>query len=123
MLSALECEQAEKLIQSYVQNRIPEEKLEEFISHVRNCPVCYDELETYFIINLATRYLDNDEKQSYNLKGRLEEDLKEKEAMIRRKRKRNRVFSVLIFLMTVLVLLFTMHYLEIIEIPWLKGIL
>lgn len=123
VLLALECEQAEKLIQSYVKNRLPESEMEEFISHVRSCPACYDELETYFIINLATHYLDTDEKQSYNLKGLLEEDLKQKERTIRKKKKRNLFFSVLIFLLTVLLLLFTMHYLEIIELPWLKGLL
>lgn len=117
----MECEKAEKLIQSYVQNRLPEKEMEAFIEHVRNCPSCYDELETYFIINHATRYLDDDEKQSYNLKGLLEEDLKGKIQAIKRKRKRNTFFSVLILILTVLLILFTMHYLDIIELPWLKG--
>lgn len=121
-LPAVECEKAEKLIQAYVQNRLPEKEMEAFIEHVRNCPACYDELETYFIINHATRYLDNDEKQSYNLKGMLEEDLREKERTVRSKRKRNIFFSVLIFVLTVLLMLFTMHYLQIIELPWLKGL-
>ena len=118
----MECERAEKLIQAYVRDRMPEKEMEEFIAHVRNCPACYDELETYFIINHAARYLDNDETASYNLKGLLEEDLKEKERSVRRKRHRNVFFSVLIFLLTVLLILFTMHYLNFIELPWLKGL-
>lgn len=122
VLPAMECERAEKLIQTYVRDRMPEKEMEEFIAHVRSCPACYDELETYFIINHAARYLDNDETASYNLKGLLEEDLKEKERSVRRKRHRNVFFSVLIFLLTVMLILFTMHYLNFIELPWLKGL-
>ncbi len=119
---AMDCERAEKLIQPYVQDKMPENEMEDFIHHVRNCPACYDELETYFIIRQAARYLDDDEKQSYNLKGLLAQDLREKERRIQRKKRRNIFFSVLIFVLTILLILFTLHYLDFVEIPWLKGL-
>lgn len=119
----MECERAEKLIQSYVQDKMPEKEMEEFIHHVRNCPSCYDELETYFIIRRAALALDDDDKQSYNLKGLLERDLREKERQILQKRRRNVFFSVLILILTILLILFTLNYLEFVEIPWLKGLL
>ena len=118
----MDCERAEKLIQPYVQDKMPENEMEDFIHHVRNCPACYDELETYFIIRQAARYLDDDEKQSYNLKGLLAQDMREKERRIQRKKHRNIFFSVLIFVPTILLILFTLHYLDFVEIPWPKGL-
>ena len=102
----MDCERAEKLIQPYVQDKMPENEMEDFIHHVRNCPACYDD----------------DEKQSYNLKGLLAQDMREKERRIQRKKHRNIFFSVLIFVLTILLILFTLHYLDFVEIPWLKGL-
>ena len=118
----MNCQTAESMVNRYIEHDLSVDELEDFLEHVENCPSCSDELETYFIINHAARYLDNDETASYNLKGLLEEDLKEKERSVRRKRHRNVFFSVLIFLLTVLLILFTMHYLNFIELPWLKGL-
>ena len=118
----MKCRVAEGMVNRYINHTLALYELEEFLDHVESCSSCYDELETYFIINHAARYLDNDETASYNLKGLLEEDLKEKERSVRRKRHRNVFFSVLIFLLTVMLILFTMHYLNFIELPWLKGL-
>lgn len=118
---AMDCERAEKLIQPYVQDKMPENEMEEFITHVRNCPDCYDELETYFIIRQAARYLDDDDRQSYNLRGLLAQDLREKERRIQKKKRRNVFFTVLILVLAVLLIVFTLHYLDFVEIPWLKG--
>ena len=34
------------------------DELENFLEHVENCPSCYDELETYFIVHAAMQQLD-----------------------------------------------------------------
>ena len=47
----MDCKEAEKLIQPYVQGNMPEKEMEPFISHIRKCHTCHEELETYFIVN------------------------------------------------------------------------
>ena len=34
----MDCKEAEKLIQPYVQGNMPEKEMEPFISHIRKCP-------------------------------------------------------------------------------------
>lgn len=79
----MNCREAESLIQLYIDDKLPPKKLEAFISHVRKCPSCYEELETYFIIHYAVKYLDEDRQDSYNMTALLSENLNEKERHVR----------------------------------------
>ncbi|MDD7738563.1 MAG: zf-HC2 domain-containing protein [Fusicatenibacter sp.] len=119
----MNCQEAEKLIQPYIKGNIPDKNLEAFIAHVRKCPSCYEELETYFIVNKAVAYFDDAEQTSYNLKGLLERDLREKEQMVKRHRKKERFFKILIAILILLLLVLLLHYSGVIELPWLKGLL
>ena len=65
----MDCKEAEKLIQPYVQGNMPEKEMEPFISHIRKCHTCHEELETYFIVNRAMAYFEDDAPDSYNLTG------------------------------------------------------
>ena len=56
----MDCKEAEKLIQPYVQGNMPEKEMEPFISHIRKCHTCHEELETYFIVNRAMAYFEDD---------------------------------------------------------------
>lgn len=79
----MNCREAESLIQLYIDNQLSPKKLEAFISHVKKCPSCYEELETYFIIHNAVKYLDEDRHDSYNMTALLSENLKEKEHFVK----------------------------------------
>ena len=46
----LTCKQAEKMVMPYIDGRLDEEELEDFLSHVNECPACRDELEIYFTV-------------------------------------------------------------------------
>ena len=115
----MDCKEAEKLIQPYVQGNMPEKEMEPFISHIRKCHTCHEELETYFIVSRAMAYFEDDAPDSYNLTGLLERDLEKKEEEARHRRYKDTFFRVL---MLILVLL-SLHYFEVIELPWLKGLL
>ena len=41
----MDCKEAEKLIQPYVQGNMPEKEMEPFISHIRKCHTCHEALE------------------------------------------------------------------------------
>lgn len=84
----MDCREAEKMVQLYIENKIPPKKLEEFIEHISHCPSCYDELETYYTIYFAMKYLDEDRHSSYNIKEMLDEDLKKRIQYVKRHRRK-----------------------------------
>ncbi len=94
----MNCRQAEKDVQPYIEGKLSDEECEAFISHVRTCPSCYDELETYYTIYYALRYLDDDKNRSYNMKKVLNDDLRRNEIRIRRTRALRAIYVVLISL-------------------------
>lgn len=119
----MDCKEAEKLIQPYVQGDMPEKEMEPFISHIRKCHTCHEELETYFIVNRAMAYFEDDAPDSYNLTGLLERDLEKKEEEARHRRYKDTFFRVLMLILVLFLVLLALHYFEVIELPWLKGLL
>lgn len=55
----MDCRTAEGLVNRYIEHELPVNELEEFLEHVQNCPSCYEELETYFIVHEVTAQLDD----------------------------------------------------------------
>ena len=83
----MDCKEAEKLIQPYVQGNMPEKEMEPFISHIRKCHTCHEELETYFIVHEVTHQLDDDSSDSVlDFKKLLEQDIRKSRRYIRKKK-------------------------------------
>lgn len=86
----MDCQTAQSLIQKYISHNLTLDELEEFISHIKGCPGCYDELETYFTVSTAIQHLDGDldgELESImDMSRLLQLDLKKREGMIRNHR-------------------------------------
>ena len=119
----MDCRTAEGMVSSYIKHDLPLNELEEFLDHVQNCSSCYDELETYFIVNRAMAYFEDDAPDSYNLTGLLERDLEKKEEEARYRRYKDTFFRVLMLILVLFLVLLALHYFEVIELPWLKGLL
>lgn len=100
----MDCKEAERLVQPYIENKLSPKQLEAFISHVQKCPSCYEELETYFIIHHAIKYLEEDRHDSYNMKEKLSVDLGKKRRQIRTNRRLKMLKGFLIILLAVLVI-------------------
>ena len=49
----MNCQTAESMVNRYIEHDLSVDELENFLEHVENCPSCYDELETYFIVHAA----------------------------------------------------------------------
>ena len=43
----MKCEDSLTKIEAYIHNKMSYRELEDFLEHVKECPDCYDELETY----------------------------------------------------------------------------
>lgn len=72
----MECYEAEELINGYINRTLKAKELEGFLDHVRRCPSCYDELETYFIVNEALNQLSEDQETALDFQMLLDQDLK-----------------------------------------------
>ena len=77
----MDCRTAQSLINSYIEKKMTIEQLEQFLKHVKNCPSCYDELETYFIVYYAMKSLD-DKEGSFNMSKLLQEDMKKRRRQV-----------------------------------------
>ena len=68
---------AESMVNRYIEHDLSVDELENFLEHVENCPSCYDELETYFIVHAAMQQLDEQSRDStLDLRELLEEDIR-----------------------------------------------
>lgn len=98
----MDCRTAESMVQKYINHTLNLEELEEFIEHVKECPNCYDELETYFTVSTAMQRLDGgmDEEFGANMDMNhlLQLDLKRQENYVRHCKLRRKLS---IFLMCV----------------------
>lgn len=105
----MDCRTAESLVNAYINRTLPVEQLEDFIKHVRSCPSCYEELETYYIVHFAIRHLDDEdgENMTFDMHKMLEQDLHNREHYVHRRKIRKvlHVFLRVIFLLLVLGLL------------------
>ena len=75
----MKCEEALTKIEAYINHTLNGRELEEFLEHVTSCQECYDELETYYIISVGMRYLEEENLESYNIPKMLQEDLHTRE--------------------------------------------
>lgn len=65
------CHEAKRMVQPFLKGELKDRDLRAFLSHVKNCKSCEEELETYFIVDYALKYLDNEKNNSYDMKALL----------------------------------------------------
>lgn len=104
----MECRETQSLIQDYINGNISEKKMYEFIQHVRTCRSCYHELETYFMIHYAIKYLDEDQHASYDFHYMLIEDMNKKEQVIKNNRsiRISMMINVVVFIVLIAFIVF-----------------
>jgi len=71
----MNCELAKNYVDAYIKQTLPERIQEEFVRHVKECPQCFQELETYYIVDVTLNYFDNDKDDTYDIRGLLQNDL------------------------------------------------
>lgn len=80
----MECKEAESLIPQYLKDTMDKDTLMEFISHIRECRSCYNELDTFFMIDRSIETLEQEDKQNYDFSHMLDQDLNRRWQMIAR---------------------------------------
>ncbi len=83
------CSDIEQYIQPFLNDELTDNDLREFLYHVQNCPVCYEEMETSYLLKEAFDRLED---------GRafdLDAELTEKIATMKRIAHVHEMFSIL----------------------------
>lgn len=65
------CKEAENLVMPYINGRLTDRELKDFLDHIGHCADCREELEIYFTVDVGIKQLDS-ETGNYNIKGALE---------------------------------------------------
>lgn len=65
----MKCQEAEQLIQNFINDDLTGEPLANFVRHIDNCHSCYEEMETSYLLKEALSRLENGE--TFDLHGEL----------------------------------------------------
>ena len=71
----LTCKEAAKMVIPYIDKQMCDDDLRRFVSHIKECPDCREELETYYIVYKGLMQLDEKEELSMNIIEALNEDM------------------------------------------------
>ena len=118
----MKCEEALTKIEAYIIHTLNGRELEEFLEHVTSCQECYDELETYYIISVGMRYLEEENLESYNIPKMLQEDLHTRERRVRRRNILRKTAVLLGVLFFIVILVLGLSYLGHLELPRLFNL-
>ena len=99
------CNKAQSLITPFINDELKLKELEEFISHIRSCKECREELEVYYALLTAMKQLDEDKNLSNDYSLELSEKLdREQEKIVHTKfiyyRKKGFMVMIIILLTT-----------------------
>ena len=57
----MNCIEAESKIQAFIDDKLSGEPLDEYITHIRGCHSCYEEMETSYLLKEALARIENGE--------------------------------------------------------------
>ena len=70
----MKCQDMERYIPLFIDDKLSGLRMREFIDHIEDCSVCFDEMETNYLLKEALLRLEDD--GSYNLHGELMNKIK-----------------------------------------------
>lgn len=73
----MNCLEAQSKIMAFIENKLPDDELREFIKHVRSCKNCYEELDIYYTLIVGMKQLDESDNISNDFKNALDRHLDE----------------------------------------------
>lgn len=69
------CLEAQSNIMAFIDKKLPDDKVSDFVKHMRYCRNCSEELEIYYTLIVGIRQVDNQEELSQNFKEELDNEL------------------------------------------------
>ena len=100
------CLEAQSNIMAFVEKKLPDDKVTDFVRHMRYCKNCSEELEIYYTLVVGMRQLDNNEELSKDFKEELNKELNRLDHKVKSvKRFKISTFSV-VFVVAVVIMFF-----------------
>lgn len=115
----MKCEDSLTKIEAYIHDKMSYRELEDFLEHIKKCPDCYDELETYYTITVGMKYLEEERLEAYNIPHMLKEDLRKKERYVRWVHAITGTLFAIGLVLVILFVILILLYLGRIELPML----
>lgn len=78
------CLEAQSNIMAFIDKKLPDDKITEFVRHMKYCPNCSEELEIYYTLIVGMRQLDNNAELSQNFKKDLNCELERLENKVKK---------------------------------------
>lgn len=102
------CLEAQSNIMGFIDKKLPDDRVTEFVRHVKNCPNCMEELEIHYTLIVGMRELDNNKELPSNLKKDLENELNRWDNRVKNV-KRFKISTFGIVFVTVVILFFIIY--------------
>lgn len=71
----MRCDEFTKMIPKFVEDNLEKEYYNEFISHVKECKECKEDLEINYMIQVGLNRIENDATKSFDILGEMERQL------------------------------------------------
>ena len=78
--------EAQSYIMPFIEGKVPENRQADFVMHMKNCPICHEELEVYYTLLSGMRQLDGRETVSVDFSKNLARELGEMEHKVKSRR-------------------------------------
>lgn len=94
----MNCNEARRMITAYVEKKLTDRELEQFLHHVEHCGDCMDELDIYFMVYRALDTLDSGAHHEFDFRKMLENDIRMSHRRLMRKKILSILYAVLLLL-------------------------
>lgn len=102
------CLEAQSNIMAFIDKKLPDDKVTDFVRHMKHCPNCKEELEIHYTLIVGMRQLDNNRELSTNFKNDLENELNKWDNKVK-KVKRFKISSFSIVFVSIVIFLFVVY--------------
>ena len=104
------CMETQRQIMPFINKELDMEELNDFLSHVKSCPICMEELEVYYVLLTSMKHLDEDQELSNDYHKNLMDLLKKSEESIIKRRKTHIRKRISLFVLITIVSLTTGYH-------------
>lgn len=110
----MNCEQASLCIKPFIEGKLEDDQLEDFLDHVCGCKECYEELDIMFIVSEGLHGLKSDENASFDFTGMLAGKIEKSRRKLKAAKRRHKVYFFIDLIASIALILASLRFFEII---------
>ena len=114
----ISCKEATKMVIPYIKNQLLDKDLRKFVAHIKGCPECREELETYYIVYKGLMQLDEHEELPMNIMEALNDDFASSERHLKNMSRFYAVAEVTKWMVNISCTILMMHIIT----GWIVGV-